>query len=310
MYSRRRGTREPTIPKPAAPEQPSGAVARDHQPQHDRIAERLASHHREQDRYERTDQQHRGRREDEQRAKCRVAPDERDRLAQPGTLRRGGDGARTRNADQPRDDEGGERERGHRHPQRPAHVEGGDEEAGDRSSEQVADVLRRGEQGVRSLAPVPAGVRRRWHQALPRGRPGRVGQCAENGQQHDVPDLQRVEREEDRQRRDGEPAQEVGNRARTNRTDRVHDPTGRQATDGGARDAGEDRDPGERGAAGRGQHEPRNRDRHDDVAAQRHGVRQDQEPQRRRESRCWDGHIGHGSNDPSDGGESPTPVSQ
>jgi hypothetical protein len=159
-----------------------------------------------------------------------------------------------RDVNEPRYDQRGERERGHRHPERPADVEDSDEQPGDRSSEQVSDVLRRGEQGVRALARVPAGIRRHRHQALPRGRPSRVSERADDGQQHDVPDLQRVQREENRQRRDRESADEIGGCACANRADRVHNPTSQQTTDGGGPGAGKDSNPGEHGAARRGQH--------------------------------------------------------
>ena len=91
-------------------EQPSGAVARDHHAQHDRIAEHLACQDRQHDRCEGPDQQHGDRREDDQRAKRGVAPDERDRLAQPDVLLPTlGDGAGSGEVDEPRDDERSER---------------------------------------------------------------------------------------------------------------------------------------------------------------------------------------------------------
>ena len=171
-------------------------------------------------------------------------------------------------------------------------------------------MLRRGEQRVRALALIPAGLRRRRHQALPRGRAGRVRQRADDGQQHGVPDLQRVEREEDRQRRERESAEEIGSRARANRADRVHDPPAARPPTA-APDAGEDRNPGERGAARRGQHQPRDRDRHDDVPAQRYGVCQHQEGQRGNQPGRVSGEphgraVGHATNERAGTGKNPS----
>ena len=223
----------------------------------------------------------------------------------------GRSGPGPRNADEPCDQERGERERGHGHPQRDADPEAGDQQAGDRSPEQVPDVLRRGEHRVRAFAPVPPGLRRGRHQALARGRAGRVSQRADDGQQDDLPDLQRVDREEDRQRCDREPAEQIGGCARANRADRVHDPTGRQATDGGAPDAGEDRNPGECGASCRGEDQPWDRDRRDDIPAQRYRVCQHQEGQRgkepgpRRRGSGMAGDVGHATNDRAATGQNP-----
>ena len=187
----------PTSPYADRPEQPTGTVAGNQHAQHGDVVEDHPRQDRQDEGSERPDQQHGRGGEDHQGAQRWIAPDERDRLAESGGWDRRGDGAADGQVREREHDEAREHEQGDGHTERRADTVGRDEQAGRRRAEHVSDMLRGGEQGVGALTPESARSSRRRHQALPRGRARGVRERADDRQQHDLPDLQSIERKQD-----------------------------------------------------------------------------------------------------------------
>ena len=177
----------------------------------------------------------------------------------------------------PRDEEGDERgrdeEAGGVEPQRVRRAERGHEHAAQRCADEDRSLLDARPDPARPLQAHPRLLRDIRQERRPRGRAGCIEQRAEEDERHQLPELDPDGRVQERDRGDGRRAGEIGDDTRRPEPEPIHDDPAEERGEDDREEIEEDGERGQLRAAGRRQHEPRDRELRDGVPGERDHVR-------------------------------------
>ncbi len=158
-------------------------------------------------------------------------------------------------------------------PERGRRAEGDDEDAAERRAEELRSLLDAGAHAGRALHADVGELDDVGEQRGACRRSRGVEERADEHERHQLPDLDPDRRVEQRDRRDGCRAREVGDDTRPAESEAVDDDTAEERRKHDREEVEEDDERGERRAPGRRQHVPGDRDLRDGVAGERDGVR-------------------------------------